>query len=122
MSIGKHTSSSKFYIREKNMKVPENFNRTPLSAETATQAIKESLADLHPPSEAHYVQLYQALAAEHQQAMDMKKQEIDDLTLRIMTNVHLILSLGHPDDHSSVISASAPSTIRALIQRHDGKE
>lgn len=104
------------------MKVPENFNRTPLSAETATQAIKESLADLHPPSEAHYVQLYQALAAEHQQAMDMKKQEIDDLTLRIMTNVHLILSLGHPDDHSSVISASAPSTIRALIQRHDGKE
>ena len=104
------------------MKIPENFNRTPSSAETATQAIKESLADLHPPNEAHYVQLYQALAAEHQQAMDTKKQEIEDLTLRIVTNVHLILSLDYPDDHSSVISASAPPTIRALIQRHDREE
>lgn len=104
------------------MKVPENFNRTPLSAEAAILEIKGNCADLYPPSESQYIQLYQAVAAEHQQAMDTKWQEIDDLTRRIMTNVHLILSLGHPDDHSSVISASAPSTIRALIQRHDEEE
>lgn len=104
------------------MKNLENFNRTPLSAETVIQEIKESLADLYPPGDAQYIQLYQALASEYQQAVDNKQQEIDDLTLRVMTNVHLILSLDYPDDHSSVISASAPPTIRALIQRHDGEE
>ncbi|MXS77906.1 hypothetical protein ABF87_08000 [Nitrosomonas sp. JL21] len=104
------------------MKTPENFNPTPSSIETAIQEIKESLADLYPPGDAQYIQLYQSLASEHQQALQAKQQEIDDLTRRVMTNVHLILSLDYPDDHSSVISASAPPTIRALIQRHDGEE
>lgn len=93
------------------------------SAETILQQIRESLSDLSPPGEAHYVQLYQALAEEHQRALDMKQQAMADLLRSVMTSAHLILTLGHPDDHPPGPPASgSPQTIRALIHRRDDQE
>lgn len=103
------------------MKARENFSRDTLSfSETVIYDIKESMSDLNPPSEAHCVQLYRALAEEHQRALDLKQQEMDDALRNVMMNVHLILSIGHPDSHLSGPPASgSPQTIRALIHRPD---
>ena len=104
------------------MKTPQNLNpdAPPSSAETILQQIRESLSDLNPPSEAHCAQLYRVLAEEHQRALDLKQQEMDDALRNVMMNVHLILSIGHPDSHLSDPPASgSPQTIRALIHRPD---
>jgi len=95
----------------------------PLSSETILQEIRENLSDLSPPGEGCYVQLYRALAEEHQRALDLKQQEMDDALRNVMMNVHLILSIGHPDSHLSGPPASGfPQTIRALIHRPDEQE
>ena len=88
------------------------------SAEGTLQQIRESLSDLNPPSEAHCAQLYRALAEEHQRALNLKQQQMDDALRNVMMNVHLILSIGRPDPHLFDPSASgSPQTIRALIHR-----
>ena len=106
------------------MKARENFNRDTLSfSETVIYEIKESLSDLNPPSEAQCVQLCQARADEHQRTVDAKRQEMDDAMRDVMTNVHLILSIGHPDDPLPGPSVSGvPQTIRALIHRRGDQE
>ena len=93
------------------------------SSEAILQQIKESLYDLNPPGEAQCVQLYQALADEHQHAIDMKQQEMTELLQRIMVNVHLILTVAYPDNQvSSLPGSSSPKTIRALIHKRDHLE
>lgn len=88
------------------------------SAEATLQQIRESLSDLNPPSEAHCAQLYRALAEEHQRALDLKQRQMDDALRNVMMNVHLILSIGHADDHlPSPPVSGVPPTIRALIHR-----
>jgi hypothetical protein len=93
------------------------------SAEAVLQQIKESLYDLNPPGEALYAQLYQALTDEHQRAIDSKQQDMADLLRSLMTNAHLILSLGCSDNPPSHLSDSrSPQTIRALMHRYDDQE
>lgn len=87
---------------------------------TILQQVKESLNDLDPPSEAKCVQLYQALADEHQHAIDMKQQEMADSLRRIMVNVHLILSIAYPDSQiSNQPGSGSPQTIRALMHQRN---
>lgn len=93
------------------------------SAEAVLQQIKESLYDLNPPGEALYVQLYQGLADEHQRAIDSKQQDMTDLLRSVMTNTHLILTLGCSDNPPSHLSGSgSPQTIRALMHRREDQE
>jgi hypothetical protein len=93
------------------------------TAEAVLQQIKESLYDLNPPGEALYAQLYQALADEHQRAIDNKQQDMANLLRDLMANAHLILSLGCPDIPSVHLSDSrSPQTIRALMHRYDDQE
>ncbi len=104
------------------MQVTENFSpdTSPSSAETILQQIRENLSDLNPPSEAQCVQLYQALADEHQRAMDAKQQEMADSLRRIMVNVHLILSIAYPDSRiSNPPGSGSPQTIRALMHQRN---
>lgn len=87
---------------------------------TILQQINEGLNDLDPPSEAQCVQLYQALADEHQRAIDRKEQEMTEQLRRIMVNVHLILSIAYPDSQiSSPPGSGSPQTIRALMHQRD---
>lgn len=98
-------------------------NTSSPSAEAILQQIRESLYDLNPPSEAHYAQLYQALADEHQRAIDLKEQEMADLLRSVMTNVHLILTLANPDNHTpNPPGVGSPQTIRALMHQRDQLE
>lgn len=90
------------------------------SVGTILQQINEGLNDLNPPSEAQCVQLYQALADEHQNAIDAAQMEMADSLRRIMVNVHLILSIAYPDSHiSSPPGSGSPQTIRALMHQRD---
>ncbi|KIO48285.1 hypothetical protein [Nitrosospira sp. NpAV] len=109
---------------DKNHDTPGSFTASrSLSTEAFLQQINESLYDLNPPGEALYVQLYQALADEHQRAIDNKQQDMADLSRSVMTNAHLILSLGSPDNPPSHLSGSgSPQTIRALMHRHNDQE
>ncbi|SFU39495.1 hypothetical protein [Nitrosospira multiformis] len=109
---------------DKNRDTPGLFTASrSLSAEAVLQQIKESLYDLNPPGEALYVQLYQALADEHQRAIDSKQQDMADLLRDLVTNAHLILSLGYPDNPPSHLPGSgSPQTIRALMHRRDDQE
>lgn len=102
---------------------PFGSNPSSTSSEAVLQQIKESLYDLNPPGEALYVRLYQALADEHQHAIDNKQQDMADLLRSLMTNVHLILSLGSTDNPSTHLSGSgSPQTIRALMHRYEDQE
>ncbi len=90
------------------------------SSEPIIQQITDGLYDLDVPSEALYAQLYQALADEHQHAIDLKEQEMAETLRRIMVNVHLILSLAYPDNLASNPPGSgSPQTIRALIKQRE---
>ncbi len=102
---------------------PFTLNTSSPSAEAFIQQIEDGLYDLKSPSEALYVQLYQALADEHQRAIDMKEQEMTDLLRGVMVNVHLILSLTYPDNHTpNPPGAGIPQTIRALMHQRDQLE
>ena len=103
------------------MKTPTSFgsDASP-SVGTILQQINEGLNDLNPPSEAQCVQLYQALAEEHQSAIDAAQMEMADSLRRIMVNVHLILSIAYPDSPiSSPPGSGSPQTIRALMHKRD---
>ncbi len=93
------------------------------SAKAIYQQIKEGLYDLNPPSDALYVQFYQALADDHQRAIDTKEQEMADLLRSVMVNAHLILSLAYPDNHTpNPPGTGCPQTIRALMHQRDQLE
>ncbi|MCB1937421.1 MAG: hypothetical protein KDF59_15945 [Nitrosomonas sp.] len=103
------------------MKTPTSFgsDASP-SVGTILQQINEGLNDLNPPSEAQCIQLYQALADEHQSAIDTAQVEMADSLRRIMVNVHLILSIAYPDSPiSSPPGSGSPQTIRALMHKRD---
>ncbi|SEP76793.1 hypothetical protein [Nitrosomonas ureae] len=105
------------------MKSQKSFGADTSSSAAIRQQIEECLYDLGLPSEALYIQLYQALVDEHQSAIDGKQQEMNDLLRNIMANVHMILSLGNPDNYTSTFTNSGSSqTIRALIHRHENRE
>ena len=102
---------------------PLALNTSPPSAEAILQQIKDGLYDLKTPSEALYVQFYQALADDHQRAIDTKEQEMADLLRSVMVNAHLILSLAYPDNHTpNPPGAGRPQTIRALMHQRDQLE
>ena len=103
------------------MKTPTSFgsDASP-SVGTILQQINEGLNDLNPPSEAQCIQLYQALADEHQSAIDTAQVEMADSLRRVMVNVHLILSIAYPDSPiSSPPGSGSPQTIRALMHKRD---
>ena len=103
------------------MKTHRDFNldASSPSSEAILQLIRDSLYDLNVPGEALYVLLYQALADEHQRAIDMSEREMADALRRVMVNVHLILSLNAPDDIPVQPDTGSPQTIRALMHRRD---
>ncbi len=105
------------------MKSLKSFDAETSSSAVIRQQIKECLYDLGLPSEALYIQLYQALADEHQSAINDKQQEMNSLLRSIMANVHMIISLSSPDNYTSTFSNYGSSqTIRALIHRHEDQE
>lgn len=105
------------------MKTQKYFGAEVSSSAVIRQQIQECLYDLGLPSEALYIQLYQALADEHQSAIDDKQQKMNDLLRDIMANVHMILSLGNSDSYTSTFTPSGSSqTIRALIHLHEDRE
>lgn len=105
------------------MKTQKYIGEEVSSSAVIRKQIEECLYDLGLPSEALYIQLYQALADEHQSAIDDKQQKMNDLLRDIMANVHMILSLGNPDNYSSTFTNSGCSqTIRALIHRSEDQE
>ncbi len=102
---------------------PFSLNAASPAAEAIHQQIKEVLYDLKPPSDALYVQFYQALADGHQRAINQKEQEMADLLRNVMVNAHLILSLAYPDNHTpNPPGAGHPQTIRALMHQRDQLE
>jgi len=105
------------------MKPPKSLGADTASSAVIRQQIEEILYDLGLPSEALYIQLYQALADEHQSAIDDKQQEMNSLLRDVMANVHMILSLSSPDIYTSTYPNSGSSqSIRALIHRHEDQE
>ncbi len=105
------------------MKTQKSLGADTSSSAVIRQTIEDCLYDLGLPSEALYIQLYQALADEHQSAIDDKQQEMNSLLRDVMANVHMILSLSSPDNYTFAFSDSGSSqTIRALIHRHEDQE